>query len=276
MLGSTLVGLVWLLVGCTSEPPQTVLWGADLAVAADNGGIQLQPGVFLMGSPKSEDGRYPPEQLHEVKLTRSFWILQTEVTQELYERVMGKNPAKHVKCGPTCPVEEVSFFDAINFCNRLSEIEGLAPAYTLKGQQVVWHWGSPGYRLLTEAEWEYAARSGGKNRGALPGGGPPSAIAWHNANARGSTHPSKELRPNELDLYDMGGNVREWTWDFPSYFGPEYAIDPTGPATGTERMTRGGSWTADLTRVRNAYRRPEPPKTSTPQIGFRIARTALQ
>jgi formylglycine-generating enzyme required for sulfatase activity len=74
----------------------------------------------------------------------------------------------------------------------------------------------------------------------------------------------------------MGGNVREWTWDFPSYFGPEYAIDPTGPATGTERMTRGGSWTADLTRVRNAYRRPEPPKTSTPQIGFRIARTALQ
>lgn len=260
------------IMGCQSEPTRDVLWGSDLSRTADHGGVKLEPGVFLMGSPKSEEGRYPPEQLHEVKLTRGFWMLDSEVSQRLYTEVMGSNPSRHDECGEQCPVEEVSWFDAVNFCNRLSEIEGVQPAYTINGKQVTWQWGAPGYRLPTEAEWEYAARAAGSNRGALPGGGPPEQVAWHNANARGTTHPAKGLRANSIGLYDMGGNVREWVWDYPAYFESEYAIDPTGPVTGSQRVTRGGSWTADPTRVRNAYRRPESPTTSTPQIGFRVVR----
>ena len=263
-------------LGCGGgEAPRPLLWGADLSLAKEKGGVKLEPGIFLMGSPKAEEGRYPPEQLHEVKLTRGFWILDTEVTQALYQEVMGTNPSKNPDCGPTCPVEEVNWFDAIAFCNRLSKIEGLSPAYTVLKDQVRWNWGANGYRLPTEAEWEYAARGAGANKGAYPGGGPPDAVAWHNANARGRPHPSKELRPNEIGLYDMGGNVREWVWDFPVYFDAQYAIDPTGPAQGQERMTRGGSWSADASRVRNAYRRPSKPTERTPHVGFRVVRTSL-
>ncbi|MFT5454472.1 MAG: sulfatase modifying factor 1 [Myxococcota bacterium] len=268
------VALALSVFGCGGEPPRTVLWGADMSRAEEAGAVRLEPGVFLMGSPKGEKGRYPSEQLHEVKLTRGFWILESEVTQGLYQEVMGTNPSSNSECGPTCPVEEVNWYDAIAFCNRLSKFEGLQPPYIVRGQQVTWNWGANGYRLPTEAEWEYAARSGGRNRGPLPGGGPAADVAWHSANARGSTHPVKQKRATELGLYDVGGNVREWVWDYPMSFGTGYAIDPTGPTTGTQRLTRGGGWTADPRRVRNAYRKLSAPTERTPHVGFRIARTA--
>ncbi len=264
-------GVFLFLGGCGSAEVETLLWGHDMERRVEGKGVLVPPGIFMMGSPETEPGRYPPEQTHEVKLTRGFVILATEVTQGLYEEVTGGNPSKFSECGANCPVEEVSFVDAVRFCNRLSEREGLPSAYGIRGQRVTWNVDSLGYRLPSEAEWEYAARAG--NKGRYPSGGPPEAVAWYQKNARGKTHPVGTLRGNGWGLFDTSGNVREWVWDFPGYFGTEYAIDPTGPTKGAERMTRGGSWSADDSRVRNAYRKPAPPSQKTPHVGFRVVRT---
>ena len=264
------VGLFLLLTACGSADVETLLWGHAMERRVEGRGVEAPPGIFMMGSPETEPGRYPPEQMHEVKLTKGFVILATEVSQGLYEQVMGSNPSKFDKCGAECPVEEVSFIDVVQFCNRLSDREGLGAPYQIRGSKVTWNREADGYRLPTEAEWEYAARAG--NNGRYPAGGPADSVAWYQKNARGRTHPVGELRSNAWGLFDTSGNVREWVWDFPDYFSTGYAIDPVGPAEGQERMTRGGSWSADETRVRNAYRKPSPPTEKTPHIGFRVVR----
>jgi hypothetical protein len=168
----------------------------------------ILPGVFWMGSPENELGRHDDEIHHQVALTRPFQVSRTQLTQREYERVMGNNPSEFSgrPDSPMRPVECVSWNDSIDYCNARSEMEGLSLAY-VDGQ---FDFDVEGYRLLTEAEWEYAARAGTT--------GPRyhddlDAIAWYGANSEGETHPVGQKLPNDWELYDGLGNVWEWTAD---------------------------------------------------------------
>jgi formylglycine-generating enzyme required for sulfatase activity len=249
-----------------------VLWGAEPAAAVHQGAVLVAPGEMEMGTPVTEEGRFPSEVLHRVVLTRPFLLGATEVTQAQYQAVMGVNPSNFTACGPTCPVEKVSWNDAVAFCNRASEIEGLQRAYQIGPKGVVWHWDANGYRLPTEAEWEYAARAGRRER--YSGSDNVDDVAWYEANSRGSTHPVGGKAPNHWGLYDMTGNVREWVWDIPISPPPtDKFTDPVGAATGTDRVSRGGSWSANDARVRAGYRRWAVPTDKANALGFRVART---
>ena len=187
-----------------------------------------------------------------------------------------QDPSSFSSCGPDCPVEMVSFVDAVLFANALSRIEGLQPCYGFQGEQVLWPDGlaCTGYRLPTEAEWEYAAMGGGE--GPYPGTEDLSELAWYEANSGGTTHPVGGKAPNGYGLHDMGGNVWEWVWDW--YYVDAYrggsVEDPRGPATGMYRVHRGGSWGNTARYARTACRRSERPVDRYSYVGFRLARSA--
>ena len=261
-----------LAFGCSKDEKRTVLWGSNLEAAEARGGVLLSPGHFEMGSPAHEAGRFESEQLHPVTLRGAFYLSSTEVTQGQYQAVMGQNPSKNQACGMSCPVERVNWMEAVEFCNRLSVMEGVAPAYVVTGGEVTWDVSSPGYRLPTEAEWEYAARAGMAH--IYAGSSSPDEVAWYGGNAKGSSHPVAQHKPNRWGFYDFSGNVREWVWDRWGVTFPEgETVDPTGPETGEQRVNRGGSWSSDARRVRVAYRRPGAPDERSAYIGFRIARS---
>jgi len=261
-------------MGCSESENKIVLWGKDLSAVETRGGVRLSPGFFDMGSPAHEQGRFDTETLHPVTLKTSMIVASTEVTQAQYEVVMSNNPSKNPACGPDCPVDRVTWLEAIEFCNRVSEWEGIAPAYTIKGKEVIWDSTSPGYRLPTEAEWEYAARAGLKH--VYAGSSDPGEVAWFGENSRGTSHPVARLNPNHWGIYDMSGNVREWVWD---RWGIEFvtgeSVDPKGPTVGDQRVNRGGSWSSDARRVRVAYRRPGEPDERSAYVGFRIVRSVF-
>jgi formylglycine-generating enzyme required for sulfatase activity len=221
-----------------------------------------------MGSPESERGRVNDETRHLVKITKPFYLSAYEVTQTQYEQVMGNNPSyfsasgrgkDHVS-GDTLqfPVEQVSWNDAVDFCSKLSEQEGVE------------------YRLPTEAEWEYACRAGITT--AYSFGNDVSQIgeyAWYDGNSEENTHPVGELKPNAWGLYDMHGNVYEWCQD---WYGPCKSLpvvsDPTGAASGDNgRVLRGGAFLTRPVLVRAALRNSSQPDYRNHSIGFRLART---
>jgi formylglycine-generating enzyme required for sulfatase activity len=235
------------------------------------GFVLIEPGRFTMGSPRSERGRELNETQHEVTLTRGFYMQVTEVTQGQWQRVMGNNPSHFVICGSDCPVEQVSWLDAVAYANALSRADGYSECYDANGN--VPGGGSiydcAGYRLPTEAEWEYAARAGSTRAqyGAL------DEIAWYAGNSGDSTHRVGQLQANAWGLYDMVGNVWEWTHE---WFGPLCGsdTDPVGSASGTYRGLRGGAWDFNARGLRSAARFTETPSNSSITIGFRLARTA--
>lgn len=270
--------LSWLLVaslsGCSllGTGSASVVWGPDMTDAGEHAPIRIEPGKFQMGSPDWEPGRFGAEKIHEVELTVPFYIDPVELSQERYERVMDRNPSGFAGC-PECPVERVSWFEAIAFCNKASRLEGLQPVYEVTDEKVVWHRDRGGYRLPTEAEWEYAARAGSPKR--LCGFDQLEGTAWYGKNAGGRPHPGGEAAPNDWGLYDTCGNVREHCFDFTFYPYPhEYEKDPTGPSEGWNRINRGGSWSADARRTRVAYRRWGAPDEVSNMAGLRVVRTA--
>jgi formylglycine-generating enzyme required for sulfatase activity len=237
--------------------------------------VRVPAGSFVMGSPGDEAERGDDEVQHQVTLSRSFWIGKTEVTQGLWLSLMGSNPSKFY--GDAQPVERVSWCDAVAFANRLSVREGLPAAYggvdqckTSKGDSVVWDRSSVGYRLPTEAEWEYAARGG---RGhAYAGAGEAGAVAWTNANAGGVTHPVGQKAANGYGLHDMSGNVFEWCWDRYGDYGGA-STDPTGSSSGPSRVIRGGAWFDDPRGARVADRSRSGPGIGVYYLGLRLVRT---
>jgi len=259
--------------------------------------VRLEPGRFLMGSPESEIGRKESEgPQHWVTISRPFFLGETEVTQDLWARVMGNNPAAFRGCGLTCPVQNISWSEALVFCNRLSEMEGLSPCYRTVAESPEEVSDCTGYRLPTEAEWEYAARAG---RATMPEiteteCGPDEnlqAVAWYCGNsavtyadcvsladAGGPTcagvHPARTKPANPWGLYDMQGNVFEWVWDREGPYPGAAATDPRGPETGAQRMMRGGSWRALARHCRAANRRANSPDYRMSVIGLRLARNA--
>jgi formylglycine-generating enzyme required for sulfatase activity len=218
-----------------------------------------------MGSPRSEDGRYDDEMQHHVTISRPFWLQATEVTQGQWQALMGTNPSYFDGCGRDCPVEEVNWEDAVAYLNSLSDQEGLARCYDgdrFKGL------GCEGYRLPTEAEWEYAARAGttGARYGDL------DAIAWYDGNAGRRTRPVGHKSPNGWGIHDMLGNVWEWVQD---WYGPvdTAATDPTGPSSGGIRVVRGGGWDHGASDLRAPNRFGNSQGFRYFNLGFRVARS---
>ncbi len=233
---------------------------------APRGFVRIPPGSFQMGSPASEQGRYKDEgPQHRVTITRAFLMQATEVTQGQYRALMGKNPSHFTSCGDNCPVEKVSWHEAVAYCNALSRKEGLEECYDgdrLRGLDC------KGYRLPTEAEWEYAARAGstGARYGDL------DSVAWYKGNSGKSTHTVGKKRPNAWGLYDMLGNVLEWCHDWKGDYSSSSATDPTGPRTGSRRVRRGGSWVNVAGYVRAAIRLNFTPDGRDYILGFRPLR----
>ncbi len=217
--------------------------------------VPIQAGTFLMGSPESEDGRGGNEVLHEVTLTRDFEIADTPVTQAQYEAVMGSNPSLFSGSGFDAPVEQVSWEDAVAFCEKLSAED---PDWT--------------YRLPTEAEWEYACRAGTSGPYNVDGAS-LDELGWHDGNAGWKTHPVREKRPNAWGLHDCHGNVFEWCQDwYTVHLGDSAVTDPQGPEGGDDRVLRGGSWSRYARACRSASRIRYDPGLRDSCIGFRPVR----
>ena len=233
----------------------------------------IPAGSFWMGSPESEAGRSSDESpRHEVKLTRNFSLGVNPVTQAEYQQVVGSNPSRFAG-NDRRPVERVSWLDAVAFCNRLSEWEQRPLFYNVSDQQVRIIGGS-GYRLPTEAEWEYACRAGTRSRWWF---GDEDArlrdFAWYGENSGDTTHPVGEKPANAWGLHDMHGNVWEWCQDWydSHYYAKSPKSDPVGPDSGPDRVSRGGAWGYDPDYCRSAYRYDVLPDYFSVSVGFRVA-----
>jgi len=231
--------------------PGTIVEGIPL--------VKIPAGSFAMGSPSGEPGRGDDENLHRVSIPRTFWLGKTEITQRQWTRVMRSNPSAFRRCGPECPVENVSALDVERYLGRLNARAG------------------GGFRLPTEAEWEYACRAGAEasptatDRSAnfdarypAPGGTP--------GRYRGRTARVATFRPNTWGLFDMLGNVWEWCADSYGPYPGTPAGRPEGASAPAKRVIRGGSWYFDGASARCSARYTHDPRDRGFSLGFRVAR----
>jgi formylglycine-generating enzyme required for sulfatase activity len=235
--------------------------------------VLVHGGTFSMGD-VSGAGVDSERPVHTVTVS-SFSLGRYEVTQKEWVAVMGTNPSE--ARGDDLPVERVSWLDAVEFCNRLAAKDGLEPCYAVSGTSVSCDFSRSGYRLPTEAEWEYAAKGGRSSRGyEFAGSSDIRAVAWFAGNSGDASHPVGRKLPNELGLFDMSGNVWEWCWDWYAAYSAGELIDPIGPANGTYRVLRGGSWWVDVSHaVRTSYRYGSAlPERRDGDFGLRLARSA--
>jgi len=194
------------------------------------------------------------------------------VTQDEYEQIVGSNPSRFKGEGKR-PVERVQWLDAVKFCNDLSQKERLDTYYDIKGEQVSIRGGS-GYRLPTEAEWEYACRAGTTTRWSCGDDGEQlKSVACYGRGWEEGPIVVGQKEPNPWGLYDMHGNVWEWCWDWFGNYASEDADDPTGPATGDRRVCRGGSFYDVAAFCRSAFRLDWLPANLNIYVGFRVSRT---
>ena len=215
--------------------------------------VHVEAGIFTMGATPEQQKPWEDEKpAHRVTLTHDYYMGETEVTQALWRAVMGCNPSYFR--GDDLPVEEVSWDDCQEFIRRLNQTTGKK------------------FRLPTEAEWEYAARGGNRSRGyQYAGSNNPDDVAWYRFNSGRNTHPVKTKRPNELGLYDMSGNVWEWCQDWYGEYSRAPQTNPTGPATASSRVFRGGSWHNGARYCRVAYRNYDAPDCRDGNLGLRLA-----
>lgn len=306
--------LAFLRIAAVQSPNPETRWRAQHILTQPTRespaiGLQLKlikPGEFRQGSPAGETGRNPDEEQHATRISQAFYLGTYEVSQNEFRQVMKLEPSAFAGTGEQkakvnglatglFPVERVSWFDAIQFCNELSRLDHFQPFYQMtdivrEGDSIqsakVAIRGGHGYRLPTEAEWEFACRA--ETFTPYHYG---QATNGHSANLKGATIPGGyggEIKgpnlqrtcargsyaPNAWGLYDMHGNVGEWCWD--NYDKDYYAVaphkDPTGPATGLHRVWRGGSWMVGETSCRSASRNSHTPDERKDYLGFRIAR----
>ena len=216
--------------------------------------VKVAGGTFQMGgtSEQGEDAYAWEKPVHSVTLS-DYYIGQTQVTQELWEAVMGSNPS-YFKGDNQRPVENVSWNDCQEFIEKLNRLTG------------------KNFRLPTEAEWEYAARGGNKSRGyKYSGSDNPDLVAWYDDNSGRETHPVATKQSNELGLYDMSGNVWEWCQDWYGDYSSNSQTNPTGASTGSLRVLRGGSWNDIARGVRVSYRGGITPGDRDLIFGLRLA-----
>ncbi|MCE5286081.1 MAG: SUMF1/EgtB/PvdO family nonheme iron enzyme [Pelosinus sp.] len=238
--------------------------------------VLVEGGTFRMGDTMG-DGFKLERPIHNVTV-RSFYIGKNEVTFNEYDtfcEATGRSKPSDQRWGRgERPVIHVSWYDAIDYCNWRSRMEGLQLAYIRSGNNVTCDFNANGYRLPTEAEWEYAAR-GGQQCGSYKysGSNNPDDVAWSWGNSGQMTHPVGQKGSNELGIYDMSGNVWEWCWDWYGDYSSSEADNPQGASAGAKRVYRGGSWFYDVRNVRVSYRCSYDPANSDSNIGFRLTRT---
>ena len=259
-----------------ASPPSS---GGETTTYKDITFVSIPSDTFRMGDVENY-GQYSNEKpVHSVTLS-SFEMSIYEVTQGQYQSVMGTNPAKNYGVGDNYPVYYVSWYDAVKFCNKLSDAAGLERCYN----ESTWacDFGKSGFRLPTEAEWEYACRAGTETNfytgNAISSDGYTSTdldrAGWYYGNSGSKTHPAGEKEKNAFGLFDMHGNVWEWCndWYGESYYTSSTSADPVGPTSGSRRVLRGGSWYNNARYCRSAYRSWNYPSYSYNYLGFRVVR----
>ncbi len=242
--------------------------------------VLISAGTFWMGV-ETKDEAYYASPRHQVEITKDFYVGKYLVTQALWKKVMGKKKPSYIK-GEENPVDSVEWLDCIRFCNQLSKQEKRTPVYTIRGKEVSCKWNADGYRLLTEAEWEYAARAGEEY--IFAGSNDLDEVAWHGRNSADATHPVGQKKPNGFGLYDMSGNVSEWVWDWADGYSDKVyekrvgllTTDPRGPMKTFSKRTKSfGAFYKDIKGSHLASRGSAWfPESSRSDIGFRIARNA--
>lgn len=240
---------------------------------ADATMVLVPAGNYQMGD---DNANYEPnERPARTVAINAFFISKTEVTQALYQSVIGANPS-HNK-GDRRPVENVTWFEALEFCNALSRRDGYTEVYSDITGNLQADFSADGYRLPTEAEWEFACRGGtttpyytGSSKADLEKAG------WYSGNANGTTHDVSDLEANTHGIHDMHGNVFEWCWDWFSaaYYQQGENNNPRGPSGGEERVCRGGSYFVFEYGCRSSFRSMLTPQYKSRDIGIRLARTA--
>ena len=263
-----------------TPPVESPASASNVRPGAPGEWVLIRAGSFTMGSFTGEPDRENDEAQHRVTLTHDFEMQTTEVTQGQFQDVMGYTPSEFTGCGRDCPVEQVSWHEAAAYCNVLSERAGLGQCYGCNGSggdvtcspssRYSTPYSCPGYRLPTEAEWEYGARAGttGSRYGDL------NAIAWHSNNSGSTTHRVGQKRANAWGLYDMLGNVWEWCHDWYGDYPGGAVTDPFGPGEGSFRVYRGGSWNRYTRGVRAALRNRIVPGDRNYYLGFRLSRSS--
>jgi formylglycine-generating enzyme required for sulfatase activity len=258
--------------------------------------VRVEGGTFNMGSANGEDREKP---VHQVTV-KGFYMGKYEVTQKEWREVMGTTIAQQRDAaqrdsveialyfgspkpqdlvlkgeGDNYPMYFVSWLEAVEYCNRRSQKEGLTPCYRSSGGVISCDFTANGYRLPTEAEWEYAAKGG--NQAFLEyeyaGSNNADAAGWYSENSGRITHPVGTKSANSLGIYDLSGNVDEWCWDWYGNYTSGTQRDPTGPSDGVFRIHRGGSWFDDAQRLGSAKRGFLASKGRSFYTGFRVVRS---
>ena len=283
--------IVWMLLAGLMFSPAFCGQGLAAEAPADDF-VSISGGTFMMGSPDSEPWRGNDETQHEVTVS-DFAMCVHEVTQAEYESIVGANPSSFV--GEDLPVDSVSWLDAVTYCDLRSEAEDLTPVYQIEDGTVTWDRAADGYRLPTEAEWEYACRAGTNTPFNTE-----TSISADEANYYGhypyeieenyfsqgnlQTQPGiyrqttvavESFSPNGWGLYDMHGNVGEWVWDWYGDYPTDPATDPAGPKSGTLRVNRGSGWNDFAKNMRSAYRATAPQDQGRFNVGIRLVRGTL-
>jgi formylglycine-generating enzyme required for sulfatase activity len=255
--------------------------------------VLISSGNFQMGNTGNYSGFSSEKPIHTVILTKSFYMSKYEITQSQWKAVAGTDPS-YFK-GDNLPVENVCWYEAIDFCNKLSEKENLEKCYIINMNgatylcdnrvTVTCDWSKKGWRLPTEAEWEYACKAGSTSdffNGQLskpnctPLDNNLNTVGWYCYNSSNKTHPVGAKEANDFGLFDIYGNVWEWCWDWYSTYSSDLVNDPTGPSIGTYGIMRGGSWTDYACYCRSSYRStvvPDYRNLKSNNVGIRIGKT---
>lgn len=293
------LSLAFCLTACSqAENPGTTSKQQTPGNSSEEAGMQIpenfvfiKGGSFQMGSPESEAWRSVDETQHTVTVS-DFYMSKYELTQKEYEEITGKNPSNF--SGENLPVENISWLDAVAYCNARSEKDGLNPVYTIDDQNVSWDRSANGYRLPSEAEWEYACRACTNTPFYLENSPSAEDVNYYGhypyeiednyfsqgnlqvkpGEYRQTTVPVDSFSENPYGLYNMHGNVSEWVWDYYGGYPADEQKDPVGPVSGTLRIYRGGGWNDFAKNMRSAYRATLEQHKGSFNLGIRLVLNA--